>query len=120
MSLQPGAAGRVLLVEDELSIAEPFAQALDRSGFETTIAPTAGEALQLARTVDPDVVLLDLTLPERLRPRCSSGPPRDVQPVPYRWSTARRASSCIPSREPETAPLEHPRRPRLNTRGGPA
>ena len=49
MSVQAGATGRVLLVEDELSIAEPFAQALGRSGFETTIAPTAGEALQLAR-----------------------------------------------------------------------
>ncbi len=64
MSVQAGATGRVLLVEDELSIAEPFAQALGRSGFETTIAPTAGEALQLAKTTDPDVVLLDLTLPD--------------------------------------------------------
>ncbi len=53
-----------MLVEDELSIAEPFAQALDRSGFETTIAPTADDALRLARTGDPDVVLLDLTLPD--------------------------------------------------------
>src|SRR5271169_2579505 len=64
MSLQAGATRRVLLVEDELSIAEPFARALGRSGFETTIAPTAGEALQLARATDPDVVLLDLTLPD--------------------------------------------------------
>ena len=64
MSVQAGATGRVLLVEDELSIAEPFAQALGRSGFETTIAPTAGEALELARATDPDVVLLDLTLPD--------------------------------------------------------
>ena len=53
MSLQAGATGRVLLVEDELSIAEPFAQALGRSGFETTIAPTAGEALQLAQDDRP-------------------------------------------------------------------
>lgn len=64
MSERSGATGRVLLVEDELSIAEPFAQALGRSGFDTTIAPTASEALQLARETDPDVVLLDLTLPD--------------------------------------------------------
>src|SRR5690242_884065 len=64
MSVQPGAAGRVLLVEDELSIAEPFAQALARGGFDTTIAPTAGEALRLAGQIEPDVVLLDLTLPD--------------------------------------------------------
>jgi two-component system, OmpR family, response regulator RegX3 len=37
---------------------------LGRSGFETTIAPTAGEALQLAKVTHPDVVLLDLTLPD--------------------------------------------------------
>jgi len=64
MSVQPGATARVLLVEDEASIAEPFAHALDRSGFQTTIAPTAGDALQLAHATDPDVVLLDLTLPD--------------------------------------------------------
>ncbi len=56
---------RVLLVEDESSIAEPFAQALARSGFHTVLAGTAGEALRLAREQALDVVLLDLTLPDR-------------------------------------------------------
>ncbi len=56
---------RVLLVEDETSIAEPFAQALARSGFQPVLAGTAGEALRLAREQAPDVVLLDLTLPDR-------------------------------------------------------
>jgi DNA-binding response OmpR family regulator len=54
----------VLLVEDELSIAEPFAQALGRNGFRTTVAATCAEALELAETIRPDVVLLDLALPD--------------------------------------------------------
>lgn len=54
----------VLLVEDEQSIAEPFAQALIRSGFQPTIARTAAEALRLGREQPPDIVLLDLTLPD--------------------------------------------------------
>jgi len=54
----------VLLVEDEPSIADPFAQALARNGFEPVIARTAAEALRLARVAEPDVVLLDLTLPD--------------------------------------------------------
>jgi DNA-binding response OmpR family regulator len=54
----------VLLVEDEVSIAEPFASALERSGFRTTVARTGAEAIALASTVDPDVVLLDLALPD--------------------------------------------------------
>jgi DNA-binding response OmpR family regulator len=62
--MQVGAVGRVLLVEDELSIAKPFAQALERSGFDTTIALTAAAALRVASEAAPDVVLLDLTLPD--------------------------------------------------------
>jgi DNA-binding response OmpR family regulator len=55
---------RVLFVEDEKSIAEPFSRALAREGYETTIAGTAREALDLARTLRPHLVLLDLTLPD--------------------------------------------------------
>ena len=57
-------AARVLLVEDELSIAEPFALALARNGFEPLIARTAAEALRLGVEADPDVVLLDIGLPD--------------------------------------------------------
>jgi DNA-binding response OmpR family regulator len=54
----------VLLVEDERSISEPFAHALTRNGFRTTVAGTCAEAIELAETIDPDVVLLDLALPD--------------------------------------------------------
>jgi DNA-binding response OmpR family regulator len=54
----------VLLVEDEQSIAEPFAHALARSGFRATIAGTGMRAIELAAELDPDVVLLDLALPD--------------------------------------------------------
>lgn len=54
----------VLLVEDELSIAEPFARALARKGFRTEVAGTVAEAVELADRLDPDVVLLDLALPD--------------------------------------------------------
>ena len=64
MSRAIGDPQRVLLVEDELSIAEPFAAALARNGFEPLIARTAADALRLGREAAPDVVLLDLTLPD--------------------------------------------------------
>lgn len=41
MVVSAGDAGRVLLVEDEASIADPFAQALGRNGFQPVIARTA-------------------------------------------------------------------------------
>jgi DNA-binding response OmpR family regulator len=54
----------VLLVEDEESIVEPLREALAREGFDATVARTAAEALDVARTVEPDVVLLDVMLPD--------------------------------------------------------
>jgi two-component system response regulator RegX3 len=54
----------VLLVEDERSIAEPFASALTRSGFRMTVAASAAEAIASMASVRPDVVLLDLALPD--------------------------------------------------------
>ena len=53
----------ILLVEDEVSITEPLAEALRSEGFEAQVAGTVAEALELARR-DPDLVLLDLMLPD--------------------------------------------------------
>jgi two-component system, OmpR family, response regulator RegX3 len=55
---------RVLFVEDEASIYEPFSKALAREGFEPVVAPTARRALELAEDGDFAIVLLDLTLPD--------------------------------------------------------
>lgn len=54
----------VLVVEDEQSIAEPLAQALARKGFRPTVARSGAEAVELAASMDPDAVLLDLALPD--------------------------------------------------------
>jgi DNA-binding response OmpR family regulator len=55
---------RILLVEDEESISDPFSRALAREGFEPVVARTIAEALELAAVVDPELVLLDLMLPD--------------------------------------------------------
>jgi DNA-binding response OmpR family regulator len=54
----------VVLIEDEASISEPLALALQGQGFEVHIAATGGDGLALVRTVKPDLVLLDLGLPD--------------------------------------------------------
>ena len=54
----------ILLVEDESAISEPFARLLQREGFEPTVAPTVARALELFDRAPPDLVLLDLTLPD--------------------------------------------------------
>jgi two-component system response regulator RegX3 len=59
-------AGRrtILMVEDEASITEPLAEALDREGFATRVAPTVADALSAAEEEMPDLVLLDVMLPD--------------------------------------------------------
>ena len=54
----------MLLVEDEESITAPLATALAREGFDAAVARTAAEALERARADEPDVVLLDVMLPD--------------------------------------------------------
>jgi DNA-binding response OmpR family regulator len=55
---------RILLVEDERSISEPFAKALAREGFEPEVVRSAAEALERSRMAPADLVLLDLMLPD--------------------------------------------------------
>jgi two-component system response regulator RegX3 len=55
---------RILLVEDEPAIAEPLTESLEREGFEVHAAPTASEALAAVARVRPDLILLDLVLPD--------------------------------------------------------
>ncbi|MCW2724672.1 MAG: two component transcriptional regulator, winged helix family [Frankiales bacterium] len=54
---------RVLVVEDEVSIAEPLAYMLEREGFEVSLAATGPAALDEFARAGADLVLLDLMLP---------------------------------------------------------
>ena len=52
------------MVEDEPSITTPLIEALEREGFESTVARSASEGIALAGEVSPDLVLLDVMLPD--------------------------------------------------------
>src|SRR4051812_21470855 len=55
---------RILFVEDEPTIAEPFGRALARAGFDVVGARSVAEAREHFAKRAPDLVLLDLTLPD--------------------------------------------------------
>jgi len=55
---------RVLIVEDEPSFVDALELMLSREGFEVTAATDGKAGLSAFRTERPDVVLLDLMLPE--------------------------------------------------------
>lgn len=55
---------KILIVEDEVSLAEAIAYALKREGFRTLFATDGQEGLRIALTEKPDLVILDLMLPK--------------------------------------------------------
>lgn len=55
----------VLIVDDEAEIRESLEGILREEGYLVTTSATAGEALELVRDADYDVVLLDIWLPDR-------------------------------------------------------
>ena len=54
----------ILLIEDEEAISEPLAAALGREGFEALVAGTAARGVELFESRSPDLVLLDVMLPD--------------------------------------------------------
>ncbi len=55
---------RILVVDDEPSILESMEMYLGEKGYEVSCARTAAEALRKSISFDPDVVILDVKLPD--------------------------------------------------------
>ena len=54
----------ILLVEDDPEMARSLSRALERSGYRVALAGTGSEARLLIEQVHPDLILLDLMLPD--------------------------------------------------------
>ena len=55
---------KVLLIEDDRSISNFITTALDSNGYKVIAATGGKEGISLAASVCPDIVLLDLGLPD--------------------------------------------------------
>jgi two-component system response regulator RegX3 len=58
------ARGKILVAEDDVTLAETLAYNLRTEGFEPTVTHTGLQALIASRQDHPDLILLDLMLPE--------------------------------------------------------
>lgn len=58
-------AVRVLIVDDDLDVRESFEAAFESEGAITTIAADGNEAVRRCYEDPPDVVILDMMLPQR-------------------------------------------------------
>jgi two-component system, OmpR family, alkaline phosphatase synthesis response regulator PhoP len=57
-------AGRVLVVEDERDVAELLRYNLTKDGYDVVVAATGSDAVKQAHEAHPDVVLLDIMVPQ--------------------------------------------------------
>ena len=56
---------RILIVDDEAAIRGLLTEYLTGLGFETAIACNGLDALEQVRTFDPDLLIIDLVMPEQ-------------------------------------------------------
>ncbi len=63
-SMEKASRATVLVVDDEPTIVEVVANYLDRAGFETHTAADGPSAISRAIKLQPDLIVLDLMLPE--------------------------------------------------------
>ena len=54
---------KILVVDDEISLQETVAYNLKKQGYEVQTTGDGTEALDLAREMNPDLIILDVMLP---------------------------------------------------------
>lgn len=55
---------RILLVDDDLALREIFGERLSMAGYLVSYAKNGYEGYELARSIKPDFILLDVMMPE--------------------------------------------------------
>jgi len=60
----PDKKAKVLLVEDDQMIVDMYKLRFEEEGFEVLVTDKGSEAIEMARKQQPDIVLLDIILPE--------------------------------------------------------
>jgi CheY-like chemotaxis protein len=63
MALDQKSPPLALIVEDDDKLIDIFSQALTLAGFSTQASMNGRDAIELLKTIDPTIVLLDLHLP---------------------------------------------------------
>jgi DNA-binding response OmpR family regulator len=65
MTLPNAEKQRILLVDDDQSIRALYSKALSLAGFEVRTAKNGREALETVGQFEPDLMILDLVMPEQ-------------------------------------------------------
>lgn len=56
--------GKILIIDDDREICETFSDILTHAGHDAYVANSGAEAFKLLRRLTPDVILLDMQMPD--------------------------------------------------------
>jgi two-component system alkaline phosphatase synthesis response regulator PhoP len=56
---------KVLIVEDDMFISQAYKTKLEAKGAEVKLAEDGAEAIEVLKSFDPDVIVLDLVMPKQ-------------------------------------------------------
>ncbi len=56
---------KILLIDDEEDIRELLTYNLEKEGYSVTTADNGNQGIELARKIIPDLILLDVMMPEK-------------------------------------------------------
>ncbi|WP_295121761.1 response regulator transcription factor [uncultured Chitinophaga sp.] len=65
MMMDQAVAGKILVVDDETDILEIISYNLRSAGYDTVIAKDGSEAIQKAKIFRPDLIMLDIMMPNK-------------------------------------------------------
>ena len=54
---------KILIADDELDILELIRHSLSKEGFEVHVASNGAQALEIAKAITPDLIILDVMMP---------------------------------------------------------
>ncbi len=88
---KPARSERVLVVDDELPITELLQMALSFEGYQVSVATSGREALEVIRAQKPDLIVLDVMMPDLDGFQVLKRVREERNPVPIVFLTARDA-----------------------------
>lgn len=65
MTSQPNAKKKILVIDDEENIVKYMEALLQDNGYDTVAAYNGNQGLEKARSEKPDLICLDITMPEK-------------------------------------------------------
>jgi DNA-binding response OmpR family regulator len=65
VQITPERTFSILMVEDDWSLSVPYGRALEAIGFKVSVADSGQKAIETAASSKPDLIVLDLTLPDQ-------------------------------------------------------